>query len=138
MPYLRFFYLVSSITHHFQTRPSHLIIFSINNMACRMLMGTCANRRSLHAESTKYTIIQRPMPPLLDFLRIWVCSPITNHQLLVPNSNFSSCHPSNFRIHSSNINRLFRRPRQGSSVSMHAIRRSKKLVVLAGNVSICS
>ena len=69
-------------------------------MACRMpgclLMSACTHRRSLHAESTKYFIIRRLMPSLSDFCRIWVCSSIPNHQL--PNSNFSSYHPSNFRI----------------------------------------
>ena len=38
--------------------------------------------------------------------------------------------------HSSNIDRLLHRPRQGSSALMHIIRRSEKLVVLAGSISI--
>ena len=37
---------------------------------------------------------------------------------------------------SSNIDYLFCRPRQGSSSLMHVIRRSEKLVVLAGSISI--
>ena len=74
------------------------------------------------------------MSSLSEFCRIWVCSSIPNHQL--PNSNFSSYRPSNLGIEA-NIDRLLRRPRQGSSSLMHIIRRSEKLVVLAGVISIC-
>ena len=78
--------LPSCISHNtyqikFQNVPQHLIIFSTNDMECHMLMGTCTHRRSIHAESTKYIVIQRPMLSLSDFCRIWVCSPIPNHQL---------------------------------------------------------
>ena len=36
----------------------------------------------------------------------------------------------------SNVDRLLRRPRQGNISLMHIIRRSEKLVVLAGGISI--
>ena len=76
---------MSLITHNnIQKWPSCLIIFSTNNMACCMLMGTCTYRRSLHAESTKYIIRRRPIPPLSDFCQIWICSPIPNHHYQTP------------------------------------------------------
>ena len=58
-------------------------------------------------------------------------SQITNNQ--TPTSQATT-----FQLRdSSNADRLLPRPRQGSSLFIHIICRSEKLVVLAGSISIC-
>ena len=116
---------MSLITHNnIQKWPSCLIIFSTNNMACCMLMGTFTYRRSLHAESTKYIIIRRPIPTFVRFLPDM--DMFSHPKSPLPNSNFSRYHLSNLLRDSSNIDCLLRRPRQCSSSFMHVVRRFEK------------